>query len=236
MTKGIKVLITALLVLVGGLAGVSGFLYAKNLNLQKSKTDTSTTADTSATAKKITTDSATGANGQTSTAATASSAVTEPAPAGNRPSAPSDTYTIQQGETLFSIGKKLDVNWTQLAEANGITDANKIKAGQVLVVPKNNQVNFTVNSAKAAELQKAADTGKYAFRLSALDTAKSDSPSVYGLATTDTFKETKVDATAGSATITATHESKIYDIKLTQPATKGEKGIWAIESIKPVSS
>ncbi len=45
------------------------------------------------------------------------------------------TYTVLAGETLFSIARKLGVTSTALAELNGITNPNLIRAGQVLKVP-----------------------------------------------------------------------------------------------------
>ena len=45
------------------------------------------------------------------------------------------TYTVLAGETLFSIARKLGVTSTALAELNGITNPNLIRAGQVLRVP-----------------------------------------------------------------------------------------------------
>lgn len=232
MTKGIKILLVVLIILVGVLAGASGFLYAKNISLEKKLSSDTTTLSTST--KPTSPDEEASTETTTSSGTTASSAVTEPAASDNRPSAPTDTHTVTAGETLSIIAGELDINWVTLAEANGLSeeDANKIKVGQVLIIPKNNQISYTVNTAKAQEIQTKVDGGKDAWRLSPADTAKSDAPSCYGLAVTDTFTQKTVDAAAGTATVTGTHNGKNYEIKLTQPVTKGEKGIWAIESIK----
>ncbi len=45
------------------------------------------------------------------------------------------TYTVQKGDSLSSIAKKLGVKQQDLATANKITDASVIKLGQVLVIP-----------------------------------------------------------------------------------------------------
>jgi LysM repeat protein len=45
------------------------------------------------------------------------------------------TYRVLAGETLFSIARKLGVTSTALAELNGITNPNLIRAGQILKVP-----------------------------------------------------------------------------------------------------
>lgn len=44
-------------------------------------------------------------------------------------------YVVQRGDTLNSIGRKFDVSWVEIAEANGIVNPNLIYAGQVLKIP-----------------------------------------------------------------------------------------------------
>lgn len=246
MNKGNKVVFIILLSMIGLLAASTGILLAMNFsNPKTSCTDVSQVnkpaADTSAVLADKDDTAVTTPTTQTATPATSSetpSAVTEAAPLGDRPSSPTDSHTVASGETLFQIASKYSLTWIQIADANGISeaDANKIKVGQVLIIPKNSQIGYTVNQTKAQALQTEVNAGKKVFRLSAIDTAKSDVAPSYGIAVADTFKETKVDQAAGTATITVTKNGKIYEIKLTQPATKGEKGIWAIESIKPVNS
>lgn len=51
------------------------------------------------------------------------------------PAAAPRTYTVLAGETLFSIARKLGVSSTALAELNGISNPNLIRAGQVLKLP-----------------------------------------------------------------------------------------------------
>ncbi|MCA9931012.1 MAG: LysM peptidoglycan-binding domain-containing protein [Anaerolineales bacterium] len=45
------------------------------------------------------------------------------------------TYQVHPGDNLFRIGLKYNVNWMQIAEANGIMNANYIKVGQTLKIP-----------------------------------------------------------------------------------------------------
>jgi LysM repeat protein len=45
------------------------------------------------------------------------------------------TYTIQRGDTLFSIAQRVNLTAAQLQEGNCISDANRITVGQVLRVP-----------------------------------------------------------------------------------------------------
>ena len=44
-------------------------------------------------------------------------------------------YTIKSGDTLSQIAQSMGVNMTELAKANGIEDANKIRAGRKLSMP-----------------------------------------------------------------------------------------------------
>jgi|GEM_PF-815506 len=235
MTNGLKVLIITLIVIIGLLASTSGYFYAKSLNLENQTKDT--TANTAPSEGTVSDTSTATTDTATPAGSTASASITQASSSGNRPSAPTDTYTVTSGDTMSIIGGKLDISWLTLAEANGLTtdDANKIKVGQVLIVPKNNQISYTVNTAKAQELQNKANSGTDTFRFSAADTAKSDAPTAYGLAVTDSFTLKSTDTTTGVATVTGVHNGKNYEIKLTQPITKGDKGIWAIVSIKLVN-
>lgn len=228
MSKGYKALLIVLIVVCGLLATSTGFFYAKTASLDKS-TDSievtkKTVSDTDST-------SSTSQTANTEPITTNSTAATTAAPAGNRPSSPSDTVTVADGETLFAIGQKVEVSWTLIAAANGI-DADKIKAGDILIIPKNNQVGYTVNVEKAKSIQNDVTSGKEQFRLIPAETAKSDAPPVYGLLATDTFTQSKIDEASSLAEVTVTKDNKTYLIKLIQPVDKGAKGIWAIESIK----
>jgi LysM repeat protein len=45
------------------------------------------------------------------------------------------TYTVESGDTLFSIAIDLDIPVDALMAANGLTDPDKLSVGQVLLVP-----------------------------------------------------------------------------------------------------
>lgn len=224
MNRQTRIVFYGLIVLVALLAGSTSFFYAKSRpgSSKPKATDSGTTTSSSTAAPTPT--------------AVSSSQVTKAASASEKPSHPSDTYTIQQGETLFAIAQKQGITLKELSDANGITDTDKIQAGQVLIVPKGGQVSFTIDNTKATELQNSLDSGKILWRENPEDTARSDSPGVYGLKVTDNFVLKDRDNNSGTATVTASQEGKNYLIKLSQPATKGEKGLWAIESIAPVAS
>lgn len=51
-------------------------------------------------------------------------------------SAPSgNTYEVKPGETLARVAKRTGVPVSALAKVNGITDPNRVRAGQVLTIP-----------------------------------------------------------------------------------------------------
>jgi len=232
MAKGTKILLIILIVVATLLAGSTGFFYAKSSSLQKKLDDSQKTADTTTAKVSDVAESTTADATATLPSTTDTTTPVAASSADSRPSSPSDTVVVAAGETLFQIGQKIGVSYTAIAEANGV-DADKLKVGQILIIPKNNQIGYTVNKEKARTLQKDVDGGKYAFRLTSLDTAKADTPPLYGLLSTDSYVQGKIDASAGSATVSVVKNDKTYLITLIQPVTKGDEGIWAIESIKP---
>jgi len=57
-----------------------------------------------------------------------------------------DTYTVQSGDTLSVIGKKLGINWKEIASLNNIKSPYRIKKGDVLNLPlTEDKVDETVN-------------------------------------------------------------------------------------------
>lgn len=83
-----------------------------------------------------------------------------------------NTYTVQSGDTLSGIGKKLGVDWKKIAELNGI-DAPKyiIRKGQVLNLPgtvKEESVYYPAYKGKKTTLSAALTSlgieSTYAFR------------------------------------------------------------------------
>ena len=67
-----------------------------------------------------------------------------------------DTYTVQKGDSLYSIGNRLGVSWSELAVANSIAPPYIIYAGQVLKVPGGTE---QVATSYAVKTEDAADEG-----------------------------------------------------------------------------
>lgn len=229
MTRGLKVLFVALIILIGILATSTGFFYAQTTVPKDSESNTIQTKDDTEIKN-------TDEENKINTPSQTVSSVNEFSSVSSRPSSPSDTHTIAIGETLAAIGIDLGVNWQELAEVSGIGDVDKVKAGQIIIIPKNGAVNFKIDNAKAKTAQNDAESGKNVWRFSALDTARADISPVYSIALSDVFKQTKVDSTTGTATISVTKGEKVFEVSLVQPLTKGSKGIWAIESVRQIKS
>ncbi|NLP36676.1 MAG: LysM peptidoglycan-binding domain-containing protein [Firmicutes bacterium] len=48
---------------------------------------------------------------------------------------PAATYTLRQGETVWTVAKRYNVDTNAVLRANGITDPKKLRAGAVLTIP-----------------------------------------------------------------------------------------------------
>lgn len=61
---------------------------------------------------------------------------TEPAPADTTtPTDNPSTHTVQAGETLYRIGLQYGISWVQLAEYNGLGNADQLEVGQEIQLP-----------------------------------------------------------------------------------------------------
>ena len=65
------------------------------------------------------------------------------APVTTTPTTIAGEYTVQAGDTLGQIAKRVGVSVEEIAQFNGITDPNTIIVGQVLKIPKPGEVVLT---------------------------------------------------------------------------------------------
>jgi LysM repeat protein len=65
-------------------------------------------------------------------AATAALADEQP---GQAVASTADVHTVAAGDTLYGIARRYGVDWTQLAEANGLATPNQVYPGQMLKIP-----------------------------------------------------------------------------------------------------
>ncbi|RIK44704.1 MAG: hypothetical protein DCC55_01695 [Chloroflexi bacterium] len=90
-----------------------------------------------------------------------------PAAALPAPTTPPRTYTVQAGDTPIAIANRMGVTVDALLAANNLTldDARRLRTGQVLVVPGNNQTSAAAPAAPANPV--APSNGQQAIRLEA---------------------------------------------------------------------
>ena len=58
-----------------------------------------------------------------------------PEPNGGEPGVCGDTYTVEAGDFLTSIGEKCGVDWELIAQLNPDVDPASLSIGQVLILP-----------------------------------------------------------------------------------------------------
>lgn len=57
------------------------------------------------------------------------------------------SYTVQPGESLYSIGQKFGTSWQEIASANNIVSPYDLMAGQILIIPSSGTViDYTVQT------------------------------------------------------------------------------------------
>ena len=150
-----------------------------------------------------------------------------------------DTYTIAQGDTLFGISIKFSVSLEELSKLNNITDANQIKVGQVLKIPKADSVpvgsKIEIDLEKMQQVQGEVDQGNQPWRLDPVEVVKVEAPASYEFNAADTYTLKSKDIQKGEAEVEVKKNKSgrlyTYSVKLIQPVKKGDGGVWAISSI-----
>ena len=132
----------------------------------------------------------------------------EPAPAMAVPNE-AKTYTVQNGDSLSKIASRCGVSARELAEVNGIKDANKVRVGQKLVMPDyaKAQASMTSTSSKPKAKSKAKTE----------TTAKVEKVSAEGGATY------VVKSGDSISKIAKKHGVKIAALRAANPKVKGDK-------------
>ncbi len=150
------------------------------------------------------------------------------------------THTVQAGETLFTIGLKFNIPWTEIAEANGLSEDSVIVEGQVLKIPgvssstSSESKSFNIDQAKAVENQAKVDSGQSLWYLDPVAVAKEEVPPTYSISKNDRFELKSKNTAEGMGLVEIIHDTKVYQAKLTQPVKKGSDGIWVTESVSRI--
>lgn len=90
-----------------------------------------------------------------------------------------------------------------------------------------------VDEELARSWQQEVDGGHNLWRLDPVDTVRRNG-GLYGFDRfSDEFSLVEVDRDAGWAVVRVKHDGRDYDVRLTQPVRRGQRGIWWIEFIAP---
>lgn len=168
----------------------------------------------------------------------ADSKKTETSKKANASSSNEKEYTVESGDTLFSIGLKFNLTWTEIAEANGLKEESIIVEGQKLKIPEVSGAS-TVNGTKEFEIiladqqkyQKDANDGENTWRKDPIEVAKKSIPDIFGILKSDGYNLISKNTSAGEAEVEINHKGQLYTAKLIQPVDKGNNGIWAVKSV-----
>jgi lipoprotein NlpD len=66
------------------------------------------------------------------------------------------THLVEQGDTLYSVAWRYDLNVTQLAKINGLSTSYRLRRGQLLNIDKNAVVKIKPNSPSTSKIIKTA--------------------------------------------------------------------------------
>jgi hypothetical protein len=150
-------------------------------------------------------------------------------------------YTVLDGDTLFKIGLKFNMPWTQIAKDNNLSENSVIKTGMILKIANPNsststgtEKTFTIDQTLAQQNQDKVNQNQETWLLDPVSVAKKDANGVFGITDTDSFNLKSKNITSGEAIVEITHSADIYQATLTQPVDKGPNGIWAVKTIKKI--
>lgn len=90
---------------------------------------------------------------------------TSPPPPTDTPSPGTIEYTIQSGDTLYSIAQRYNITVDELKAANNITDAESLTVGQVLVIPAGGQAPSVSPTPSGGEVTHIVQRGENLFRI-----------------------------------------------------------------------
>lgn len=207
-------------------AGVGGFFAGANYTrIHPLKT---TTTEASASSSATTTQSTTADGSAPPTS-------TDPATTSG------NTYIVKKGQTLYSIGKEVGIEWPALAKANNLDEHSLLKEGQVITIPSKTEAqtiqakeyDIPVNAEETQNVEAAqgyadAGTGQLAYRMVPTQVVqRSPLLTRFGFDNNDLYIEKSKDTEKGSAVVEVTHQSKLYSVYLKAFQTgKGDKTVW----------
>lgn len=156
----------------------------------------------------------------------------------NQPlSLPNDRQKIPEGGSLSTLAESKGMTVSRLAKLNGIADANKVFAGQSVVLPDDVSgdtliVLFVTNTSRDAKEASRITSGLTSLYSDPITAAQTDAKGLYGLAADTPYS--KGSETATSVTLSTTDAEKVVSIQMEKLPTN----LWIVKrvSIKVVGT
>ncbi len=218
-------LLFILIVLVITLSTSTTYFFAKSKTLSESS---QTTLDSSQLVEPETSPSPTSVSSTTTSVSASTSRLTQP----------KNLYVVKSGETLQAIAGNFNISYLSLAIANGISEPYNIKIGQNLAIPtldeksKKLYIEFTL-SQKASDIQKKIENGQNTFYADPIQSAQAQSQGYFGFTFDQSFSEKS--KTTEKIILSTKNQNGEFEVELSQPLSKGEKGVWAINKITQIA-
>ncbi|MCQ2575520.1 MAG: LysM peptidoglycan-binding domain-containing protein [Treponema sp.] len=102
-------------------------------------------------------------------------------------------YTVQKGDTLYSISRKYQITVAELRVANNLSEADVIKSGQILVIPTANITNAATLTSSTTEKTKTTTSSTETYVVQKGDTLYGIARK-YGLSVSDLLTLNNLDS------------------------------------------
>lgn len=147
-------------------------------------------------------------------------------------------HTVAAGETLYSIGKQYELQWSTIADYNELQENSVIKPGSVIKIPLNEKGEVTriikvpAPSAEDSEHRtQAMQQGVDTWYSDPLIVVKRTAPDDYFLKNDDTYTIRNLDYTLGTAMIEVIHDNRVMVFSVAQSAP-GKGNLWYITTVE----
>lgn len=162
----------------------------------------------------------------------------EPATPAATQDKPYREHVVVAGETLYSISKQYGLQWSSVAEYNGISDSTVLRTGTVLKIPLNAKGEVTriqaVPKPSDADIQTITQSllqGKDTWYADPVQVVRKTAPSEYHLKNDDRYTIISLDYPSATAIIEVIHDDRTISISLSQ-FTPGKGNAWYITQIE----
>ncbi|HEY1074104.1 MAG TPA: LysM domain-containing protein [Patescibacteria group bacterium] len=145
-------------------------------------------------------------------------------------SLPNEVETIGTGGSLSTIAGEHNMTATELAQLNGIADANTIYAGQTIIIPDDIDTGtytilYILNTTRLTKEKSKIESGASSLYSESVTAAQTDLKGIFSLKADSPFS--KSNETEKNVTLSTTSEDKIF----TATMEKHESGLWIVKKL-----